>query len=149
MREDWIFSRVAFIRGLKSPSDAQKLLVVLYDKKVRDKEDERKFLALVRSEHATEKAQKARANAAKIINADKEQERKARNHELFNAAGLLILASLVDTKTGLTKIPAGELLGALLEIGQSNISQQKRAEWRAMGDACLMAQAEKKAQGKV
>jgi len=39
-------------------------------------------------------------------------ERTARTHELCNSAGLLILAGLVDTKTGKPAIDKGELLGA-------------------------------------
>lgn len=100
MQNKWLAERLAYIRGLKAPSDQQRLMLMLADKPQRTADDERKMAALVRAEKAAERAQKARASAAKIINAGKAATRKARDHELYESAGLLILAGLVDTKTG-------------------------------------------------
>ncbi len=135
--QEWMKDRVAYLKGLKSPSDQQKLLVLLAEKPNRDAQDEKKLSALVRAEKATERAQKARANAAKIINAEKSAERAARDHELYKAAGLLGLAGLVDVKTGKPTRDRGELLGALMGLAEANITDEKRAEWKRKGDAKL------------
>jgi hypothetical protein len=63
--------------------------------------------------------------------------RKARNRELFNAAGLLILAGLVDTKSGLPVIDRGELLGALLGLSKVSPEDPRRKEWKRAGDALI------------
>ena len=85
--------------------------------------------------------EKARADAARIINADKSSLRKARDHELYQSAGLMILAGLVDSKTGLPTWDKGELLGALASLGQANAAPEKRAEWKARGDALFVKKA--------
>ena len=97
MRE-WLEDRVAYIRGLKSPNDHQRLLLLLNDKKDATDDDRRKLVALIRAEKAAEKAQRAKASVAKIVNAEKEAERKRRNHDLYESGGLLILAGLVTPK---------------------------------------------------
>ncbi|HDX6444024.1 TPA: hypothetical protein RPT81_004769, partial [Escherichia coli] len=68
-KSNWIDDRVAYIRGLKSPSEQQRLLVVLFEKNGRTADDERKLNALVRAEKAAERAMKAKADAARIIDA--------------------------------------------------------------------------------
>ncbi|MEL3086346.1 hypothetical protein R9N76_00260, partial [Escherichia coli] len=93
-KSNWIDDRVAYIRGLKSPSEQQRLLVVLFEKNGRTADDERKLNALVRAEKAAERAMKAKADAARIIDAEKKAARKARDRELYQAAGLLIMAGL-------------------------------------------------------
>ena len=117
MRE-WLEDRVAYIRGLKSPNDHQRLLLLLNDKKDATDDDRRKLVALIRAEKAAEKAQRAKASVAKIVNAEKLAERKNRDHQLYQSAGLLILAGLVDTKTGKPTLDRGELLGALLGLAK-------------------------------
>ena len=93
--------------------------------------------ALVRAEKAADRAQKARADAARIINVDKAKERKARDHELYQSAGLLILAGLVDTKTGKPTLDRGELLGALLGLAKVPADDSRRSDWKRAGDALL------------
>lgn len=134
---DWVQARVAYLRGLKSPNDQQRLLLLLTDKETRTPDDERKLAALVRAEKASERAQKARADAARIINADKAIERKARDHELYQAAGLLILAGLVDTKTGMPNLDRGALLGGLLSLAKVRPDDPSFAQWKTDGDALL------------
>lgn len=136
-QDNWLASRLAYLRGLKSPNEQQRLMVTLADKPDRTAADGRKLLALARAEKAAERAQQARANAAKIINAEKVAERKARDHELFNTAGLLILAGLVDTKTGKPTRDRGELLGALTSLADAQVDDAKRTAWKNKGDALL------------
>lgn len=137
-QDKWLAERLAYLRGLKAPSDQQRLLMMLADKPERTADDDRKLAALVRAEKAAERAQKARADAARIINAEKAAERKARDHELYQSAGLLILAGLVDTATGKPTRDRGELLGALVSLAEAHDDEQ-RAAWKRKGDA-LMAE---------
>lgn len=142
MRE-WLEDRVAYIRGLKSPNDHQRLLLLLNDKKDATDDDRRKLVALIRAEKAAEKAQRAKASVAKIVNAEKEAERKRRNHDLYESGGLLILAGLVDTKTGKPTLDRGELLGALLGLAKVPSDDARRSDWTRAGDA-LLAERERK-----
>lgn len=144
-QDKWLANRLAYLRGLKAPSDQQRLLLLLAEKPQRTTEDERKIAALVRAEKAAERALKARADAARIVNAEKVAQRKARDHELYEAAGLLILAGLVDTKTGRPTIDRGELLGALMGLAKVTPSDQRRVDWKRVGDALLAEKSKPKA----
>ena len=137
MQDKWLADRVAYIRGLKSPNDHQRLLLLLNDKKDATDDDRRKLVALIRAEKAAEKAQRAKASVAKIVNAEKLAERKNRDHQLYQSAGLLILAGLVDTKTGKPTLDRGELLGALLGLAKVPADDARRSDWKRAGDALL------------
>ena len=137
MQAKWLADRVAYIRGLKSPNDHQRLLLLLNDKKGATNDDLRKLVALVKAEKAAEKAQRAKASVAKIVNAEKLAERKNRDHQLYQSAGLLILAGLVDTKTGKPTLDRGELLGALLGLAKVPSDDARRSDWKRAGDALL------------
>ena len=137
MQDDWLKGRLAYLQGLKTPSDHQRLLLLLADKPDRTPEDERKLLALVRAEKAAERAQKARANAARIVNAEKLSVRKARDRALYNAAGLMILAGLVDSRSGMPVLDRGELLGALMELSRVSPEDERKTQWKRNGDALL------------
>ena len=139
MHDEWLTARIAYLRGLKSPSDQQRLLLLLADKPERSNDDNRKLSALVKAEKAAERAQKAKANAARIVNAEKAAERKARDRELYQAAGGLLLAGLADSKTGRPTVDRGELLGALLGLAKVPLDDQRRSEWKRAGDALLAA----------
>ena len=137
MHDEWLKMRLLYLRGLKAPSDYQRLLLLLAEIPEPTPEDERKLAALVRAEKAADRAQKARANAARVVNADKLATRKARDRELYNSAGLLILAGLVDTRTGRPASDRGELLGALLELAKVPQDELRRKGWKRAGDALL------------
>ena len=129
----WIEDRVHYIRGLRSASDTQQLLVLLHEEPHRSREDEKKYRAIVKAERAAERMQKAKAEVARLMNAEKKAERKARDHELYNSAGLLIMAGLVDTKTGKPLSDPAELLGALMGLAQVPTEDSRREEWRRAG----------------
>lgn len=137
MQDDWLNTRLEYLRGLKAPSDHQRLLLLLADKPDRTPEDGRKLAALVRAEKAAERAQKARANAARVVNQEKITVRKARDRELYSAAGLMILAGLVDSRTGRPLLDRGELLGALMELSRVAPEDERKAQWKRKGDALL------------
>lgn len=135
--EVWLGQHLAYLRGLKNPSDQQKLLLLLADKTTRTAEDERQLAVLVRAEKAAERATKARAEATKIINAQQVAARKARDHEMYLAAGLLGLVGLVNRETGKPTWDRGELLGALQELAALSHDDPRRAMWKRNGDALL------------
>ena len=139
--DEWLKDRVAYLKGLKSRNEQQELLVLLAEKPNMTAQDEKKFNAIIRAEKASIRATKARQDAANLINTEKKvaakAERAARTHELCNSAGLLILAGLVDTKTGKPEIDKGELLGALLGLAKVPAEDTRRLEWKRAGDALL------------
>lgn len=144
MTDAWLTERLDYLRGLKAPTDQQRLLLLLADKPNRTADDNRKIAALSRAEKAAQRAQKARAEAARIINAEKASERKARDHELYLSAGLLGLAGLVDKTSGKPTWARGELLGALLELAKVPADDPRREGWKRAGDARLTEPERKK-----
>ena len=143
----WLKDRVAYLQGLKSRNEQQELLVLLAEKSNRNAQDDKKLNAIVKAEKASLRATKARQEAANLINTEKKAaakaERAARTHELCNSAGLLILAGLVDTKSGKPIIDKGELLGALLGLAKVPAEDPRRKEWKRVGDLMLAEQAAK------
>ena len=139
--DEWLNDRVKYLKGLKSKSEQQELLVLLAEKPNRTAQDDKKFNAIIRAEKASLRATKARQDAANLINTEKKvaakAERTARTHELCNSAGLLILAGLVDTKTGKPAIDKGELLGALLGLAKVPAEDPRRKEWKRAGDSII------------
>lgn len=125
----WDVERLEYLRGLKSPTDHQRLLLVLADKAERTGDEDRKLAALLKAERAADRAQRAKAAAAKLLNADREAERKARTRRLIELGGLVELA-------GLGERDKGALLGALLALAKTS-DAERWAGWKAAGDAAL------------
>lgn len=144
MNDDFLTKRLDYLRSLKAPSEHQQILLLLADNPQRTVAENRKLAVLVKAEKAAERALKARGDAARVVNAEKKIIRKARDRELYKAAGLLIMAGLVDSKLGAPVIDPCELLGALLELAKAPADDPRRAEWKRAGDA-LMAEKAKKA----
>jgi uncharacterized protein YciI len=140
-KDEWMKDRIQHLKGLKSRSEQQELLILLGEKNDRTSADEKKLSVLVRAEKAALNAIKAKQEAIKFLNAEKNAEKKAerknRNHELFNSAGLLIMAGLVNTKTGKPTIDKAELLGALIGLAKVPEKDPRRAEWKKAGDVVL------------
>ena len=132
---------MAYLQGLKSRNEQQELLVLLAEKANRNAQEDKKINAIVKAEKAGLRATKARQDAANLINAEKKAvakaERTVSTHELCNSAGLLILAGLVDTKSGQPTIDKAELLGALLGLAKVQAEDPRRLEWKRAGDALL------------
>ena len=145
--DEWLNDRVKYLKGLKSRSEQQELLVLLAEKANRNAQDDKKLNAIVKAEKASLMATKARQQVANLINAEKKAvakaERTARTHELCNSAGLLILAGLVDTKSGKPTIDKAELLGALLGLAKAPAEDPRRKEWKRAGDSMLAEQSAK------
>ena len=138
-KEEWLNARLAYLRGLKSPTEMQKFLMLLADKPDRTAEEEKKLNAVIRAEKAAVFAAKARMDATNIVNnkdrEKKKADKKARNHRLIQLGALFDLAGIGDQDRG-------ALLGALL--GMANVKESDRwANWKRQGDA-LLAEKERK-----
>lgn len=137
----WLKDRVAFLKGLKSRTDQQELIVLLAGNNARTPLDEKKLALLVKAEKANIKASKARQEASNLINSEKktiaEAARKARTHNLCESAGLLGLAGLVDTVTGIPTLDRAELLGALMGLAKVTADDHRRADWKRVGNTFL------------
>jgi hypothetical protein len=139
--DSWLNDRVTFLKALKTRTEQQDLMVLLAENTKRQPLDTKKLTALVKAEKASIRANKARQDAATLINDEKKAlataARKARTHELCESAGLMGLAGLVDTLTGKPTIESGELLGALLGLAKVSADDPRRADWKRAGDALL------------
>ena len=115
--------------------DQQELLALLYAKPNRTAHEEKQLGILTRAERAADRAAAARADVTKLLNANKDSERKARNHRL-SLQGLLIDFAELQTWD------RAELLGALVSLATpSTITAEKRADWKKVG-AKLLAEKE-------
>lgn len=136
-QEKWVTDRVQYIRGLKSPNEQQRLLVILAEKADKTPQDMKTLSLLIQAERAAEKAQDARAKVMNLIQAEKraaaKAARKARDHALYQSAGLLIMAGLVDSQTGKPVDDAAALLGALVSLNDLSRDNPKWSDWKIRG----------------
>jgi len=140
MNEEWVIERVEHIRNKKSPSDQQRLLVLLAEKDDKTPKEEQDFKALVRAEKAVARLEKAaekvassKTKVSKILKAERSAKEKARTHELIKSSGLLIMAGLVDNVTGKPVWKLEEILGALLYINDKNLIEKNKENWSKIG----------------
>ena len=75
--EKYLDDLVKRFKGFKSPNDMQKLIVLLGEKDNRNDEDNRKLSVLLKAEKKADQLVKARADARRLIDADKSKARKA------------------------------------------------------------------------
>ncbi len=132
-RDEWLQSRVTYLKNLKARTEHQQLLVLLAEKPDRSAAENQLFAALIRVEQANDRAAQARVAAAKLIQASKRQsaqaERKARAHRLIQQGVLFDLA-------GLAHRSRGELLGLLLAAAKTD-DPHRWDTWKQAGDALL------------
>lgn len=100
-QHQWLINRLDYLRGLKSPSEQQRLLLLLGDKATRMPQESKTLALLINAERSAINAQEARTKVTNLIQAEKraaaKERRKARDHALYQSAGLLIMAALVDS----------------------------------------------------
>lgn len=144
MNDKWLIERIEHIRNKKSPSDQQRLLILLCEKEDKTPKEEQDFKALVRAEKAVARLEKAaekvassKTKVSKILKAERSAKEKARTHELIKSAGLLIMAGLVDSTTGKILWDPEELLGALSSMSEAQIDLSKKSLWKEKGAALL------------
>lgn len=142
--DDYLNSKISYIKGLKNPTEMQSLLVQLAEMSERSKEQQRQLDALVKLEKVNDRAAKQREEVAKIMQSKRDEDRKARNHRLIQYGALFELANLHEQDRGL-------LLGGLLHLAKMMSTHEGSplaGEWKRDGDALLAAREnKKKAQG--
>jgi hypothetical protein len=131
IQADYLHSKLAYLKGLKGPTEQQQLLILLADKPDRNAAENKQLAILLKAEQAADRAKAAQLQAAKLLGQRKDAERKARHHRLILQGLLLDLAGLNDWDRG-------ELLGALLALQESqNVPPERRQQWKQRGDALL------------
>ena len=135
--DDWLQQRLSYIQALKSPSAQQSMIVTLAGKDTLTPAEEKKLNVLIRAEKAQQRAIEARSKATALLNAEKKAEaraeRKARDHELYKAAGLMSLVGLVDKETGKPVVDVPSLVGALAGLSELPRDNPKWQEWKQKG----------------
>ncbi|MGK3697272.1 hypothetical protein [Escherichia coli] len=114
---DWLKKRIGFIRKLGEQTARQRQIIDLLDNEAGLTEQEHKLLHVLATAEKNEL--QAQENARKQANQKRMEgktQRRERNHRLFLAAGLLIEAGLVDTKTGELRYPKDNILQKLKAI---------------------------------
>lgn len=132
-RNDWITDRLAYLRALKTPSAAQRMLLQLADLPERSRQEEREFKALLQLERVNERAEKAKVRAYKIVREKEDAGRRQRTRRLIELGALFDLAGIGD-------VDRGVLLGGLIEIAEdfrAPTSGRVQARFKARGDALL------------
>ena len=137
---DWLINRIAYLKGLQSCSDQQKLLILLAEKPDRSAQDIKRLTVLIRAEKAGNKISRARQLATSVINAEIESGGKTNNHRLLLQGKLIDLA-------GLASRSRSELLGLLLTAA-ANDDPLEWANWEAKGNAMLRTNVGAMAKGK-
>ncbi len=74
---DYLDDLVKRFKGFKSPNDTQQLIIILGEKDNRSENDNRKLAVLMKAERKADQLAKARADARRLIDADKAKARKA------------------------------------------------------------------------
>ncbi|MGY4838003.1 conjugal transfer protein TraD [Burkholderia pyrrocinia] len=77
-RPEWLAVRLQFIKGLNSPTEAQRLLVELAERSELDKSDARVFDQLMRMERINMKADEAKAETEKLLRTRRLEQERAR-----------------------------------------------------------------------
>lgn len=125
---------IAHLKGFKSPSKQQQMLLELAGKTERTKDEERKLAVLMKAELSARKALEAKSKVKAIFRTEEKQraaeERKARNHRLILQGTLFDLAGMGDWSRG-------EMMGALLAVAKSGQEAGRRQAWKQAGDALL------------
>lgn len=88
---DYLDNLVKRFKGFKSPNGTQKLIILLGEKDNRSDDDNRKLSVLLKAERKADQLVKARADARRLIDAEKGKQRKARTRRM------MILASAVES----------------------------------------------------
>lgn len=114
---EWLKKRIGFIRKLGEKTARQRQIIELLQNESSLTNSEKRLLhvlataeknALQEQDAALKKAVQARISGQK--------NRRERNHKLFLAAGLMIDAGLVETKTGELNVDREKLLTALKRV---------------------------------
>ncbi|KUY63383.1 hypothetical protein WI25_28685 [Burkholderia cepacia] len=131
-KNDWLVKRIEYIRGLKAPTDAQKMLLELAAIASPSKQEVKQIDALVRLEKVNQKAEEAKAEVARMMADRREQERKARTRELIELGGIVSMTGF--------PVDRGMLTGALLwALDQMKTDTSVERQLKTRGDTFIAA----------
>lgn len=130
MTNEWLSEKITYISALKNPNDAQRLLLELSQIQYRTPDQEKKINALIKAEKAIDRANKQKVVVRKLLNAEKEAERKARTRHLIQLGALFEIANL-------NKRDPAELLGILIKTAEISPNDVKWQIWRDLGQETL------------
>ncbi len=99
-------------------------------------DQEKKLNALIKAEKAIDRANKQKIAVRKLLNAEKEAERKARTRHLIQLGALFEIANLDQ------RDPA-ELLGVLLKTAEIDPNDMKWQIWKELGQQELNQRSKK------
>jgi len=144
--DDWRAARLIFLRGLKKPTDAQRLLLTLHDLPDRDTIQATQLERLWKLDRIEARAEVARAEGYRIVKGKSMSARKERDHRLIQLGILVDIAAMGEDR--------GVILGALLHLSdqlRSKNSEVLAKQFKARGDAELHRRdvATKKIQSKI
>jgi hypothetical protein len=140
-KEEWLAERLAYFKTLQAPAEHQRLMLVLGVKEELTGAEKKQLAAAFTLEKIDQKRQRS-AEKFRLVTQDPESAKAARDHRMFQAAGLLSMAGLLE-KDGTMKQPADALLGALL--GLAEVQDARRWEaWAVKGAALLVERQAKK-----
>ncbi|WP_326942648.1 conjugal transfer protein TraD [Actimicrobium sp. GrIS 1.19] len=133
---EWMAAKLAYIRGLKSPSAQQKLFDALAQIKNRNALQVRQFAALVKAEKLEDRAADIRRKGEQLLTEkeDAERARKARTRQLVALGGLI-------AKAGIDAWPTDRLLGLFMAAARG--TDEQKARWSTEGAQALASLAKK------
>ncbi|USX11231.1 conjugal transfer protein TraD [Paraburkholderia fungorum] len=136
-KAEWLTEHVQYIKGLKSPTATQALLVELAAIPAPTAQESRQLDKLVRLEKINQKADAMKAEAARMLSARREDQRKARTRELIELGGIV---SMVDFP-----VDRGTLTGVLLwALDQFRTDDDLQRTLKKRGDAFIAARENEK-----
>jgi hypothetical protein len=139
-KQDWLKSRVEYIKGLKAPTEPQKMLVALASLEAPTKKELRDLDALVRLEKLNAKAEEAKANVARRMAERREEERRARTRELIELGGIVAMVDFPFDR--------GLLTGALLwALDQMKADATVETQLKTRGDTFITRREQEKIAG--
>lgn len=114
---EWIKKRISFIRKLGEKTTREREIIDLLENENNLTNSEKRLLHVLATAEKNE-LQERDATQKKAVQAriSGQKNRRARNHKLFLAAGLMIDAGLIDTKTGDLIFDREKLLNALKRV---------------------------------
>lgn len=114
---EWIKKRISFIRKLGEKTTREREIIDLLENENNLTNSEKRLLHVLATAEKNE-LQERDATQKKAVQAriSGQKSRRARNHKLFLAAGLMIDAGLIDTKTGELNVDREKLLTALKRV---------------------------------
>ena len=131
--QDWTATRISYLKALKTPSDAQRVLVQLYELPQRSSKQDRELATLLKLEKINEKAEAARQAAHRILHEKRILDRKEREHRLIQVGALTEIASI-------DRLDRGVLLGAFLHLAEQLAGDHAGTlgqQFKFRGDALL------------